>query len=156
MISEQGIIEKISNETAYVRVAKTSACKHCASKDSCNISDRDMIVEVANRLDAKEGDRVELSIPEGTFLKLSLLVYIMPVIFLMTGAFLGNYLSIQMGTDPSVTAAITGALFLMVSFLGLKVFEKKTKSEDKYHPRMARIVINVKTLQPNDKHKIEL
>ena len=120
MISEQGIIEKISNETAYVRVTKTSACKSCSSKDSCNISDRDMIVEVDNRLKAKEGDRVELSVPEGTFLKLSMLVYVFPIIALMTGAFLGNYLSLQLNTDPSKTAALTGALFLVFSFIGLK------------------------------------
>ena len=145
MISEQGIIEKISNETAYVRVTKSSACKHCESKDSCNISDRDMIVEVTNRLNAKEGDRVELSVPEGTFLKLSLLVYIMPVIFLMTGAFLGNYLSILLGTSSSATAAITGALFLVIAFIGLKIYEEKKKTGDKYYPRMTRIVFNIKS-----------
>jgi len=140
MISEQGIIDRISNETAYVRVTKSSACKSCASKDSCHITDRDMIVEVANSLNAREGDRVELSVPEGTFLKLSLLVYIMPVIFLLTGAFLGNYLSLQIDTDPSKTAALTGIFCLVISFIGLKIFENRKKTGDKFYPRMTKIV----------------
>jgi len=150
MISEQGIIDKISKNTAFVRVTKSSACKHCSSKDSCNISDRDMIVEVVNSFNAKEGDRVELSVPEGTFLKLSLLVYIFPIIALMTGAFLGDYLSVQLKTNPSATAAITGALFLVFAFLGLKLFENKKKTRDKYYPRMTRIIISGKSPEPGD------
>jgi sigma-E factor negative regulatory protein RseC len=145
MISEQGIIERISNRTAYVRVAKSSACRHCSSKDSCNIADRDMIVEVINHLNAKEGDRVELSVPEGTFLKLSLLVYILPIIALMTGAFLGNYLAVLLRINPSATAAITGALFLVTAFVGLKIFESKKKTGDRYYPRMTRIVFSEKS-----------
>jgi len=145
MISEQGIIERISNKTAYVKVARSSACRHCSSKDSCNISDRDMIVEVINRLNAKEGDRVEISVPEGTFLKLSLLVYISPVIALMTGAFLGNYLATLSGINPSAAAAVTGALFLVIAFIGLKIFENKKKAGDRYYPRMTRIIFSGKS-----------
>ena len=104
-----------------------------------------MIVAVSNRLNAKEGDRVELSVPEATFLKLSLLVYIMPVILLMTGAFLGSYLSTLLGTGSSATAAVTGALFLIIAFIGLKIFEEKKKTGDSYYPRMTRIVLNGKT-----------
>lgn len=144
MISEQGIIEKISKNYAMVLVTKNASCKHCSSKDSCSVTDRDMTVRVENSLNAKEGDRVELSVPEGTFMKLSIIVYIFPVVALMTGAFLGNFLSIQWKTDPSATAAITAALFLVASFLALKVFEKRKKTREKYSPRMTRIVFNVK------------
>jgi sigma-E factor negative regulatory protein RseC len=142
MIREQGIVEEIRRNTAVVKIQKSSSCKHCADKDSCSVADRNMLIEVENRLNAKEGDRVEVSVPEGTFIKLSLMVYIFPIAALMVGAFLGNFLSLQLNTDPSATAAITAALFLVASFLLLKAFEKKKDAVEKYSPRMTRILIN--------------
>ncbi|MGD9159400.1 MAG: SoxR reducing system RseC family protein [Desulfobacteraceae bacterium] len=150
MIREQGIVEEINKNTAVIKVARSSSCKHCADKDSCSVADRNMMIEVKNSLNAKEGDRVEISVPEGTFVKLSLMVYIFPIIALMIGAFLGNFISIKLNTDPSATAAITAALFLTASFLCLKTVEKKKNTGEKYSPRMTRIVISEKILQSGD------
>lgn len=143
MISEQGIIEEISNQKAIVRIRKSGACAHCSSKGSCSISDRDMLVEVQNNLQAKKGDTVELSVPEGTLLKLSALVYLMPIIALMFGAFIGSYLSIYLNSDQSITAIITGGIFCGISFLGLKIFERSKRSDNKYFPQMTRILKSV-------------
>lgn len=51
---------------------------------------KDMIIKVANDLGAGKGDRIEISIPSGSFLMLSLLVYILPVAALIAGAFAGG------------------------------------------------------------------
>jgi sigma-E factor negative regulatory protein RseC len=150
MISEQGIVEEIRKNTAIIKIEKSASCKHCADKDSCSVADRNMLIEVNNILNAKEGDRVEVSVPEGTFVKLSLMVYIFPVAALMIGAILGNFLSMQLKTDPSATAAITGALFLAASFLGLKILDKNKNTGEKYSPRMTRIVFTEKSLQSGD------
>jgi len=147
MISEQGIVEEIRKNTAIIKVVRSSSCKHCAEKDSCSVAERNMLIEVKNSLNAKEGDMIEVSVPEGTFVKLSLMVYIFPVAALMAGAFLGNFLSMLFNTDPSATAAITAAIFLAASFLCLKVFDKKKATGDKYYPRMTRIVSSEKNLQ---------
>ena len=150
MIREQGVVEKIHRNTAVIKVEKSSSCKHCADKDSCSVADRNMTIEVENKLNAKEGDRVEVSVPEGTFVKLSLMVYIFPVVALMIGAILGDFLSKPFNTDPSATAAITAALFLTASFLLLKVLEKKRGTREKYSPRMTRIVFSEKIPQSNN------
>ena len=150
MISEQGIVEEIRRNTAVIKIEKSASCKHCADKDSCSVADRNMFIQVKNILNAKEGDRVEVSVPEGTFVKLSLMVYIFPVVSLMIGAILGNFLSNILITDPSATAAITAGLFLAASFLGLKVLDKKKNTGEKYSPRMTRIVFTGKSLQSGD------
>ena len=145
MISEQGIVAELRKNIAVIKIVRSSSCKHCADKDSCSVANRNMLIEVKNSLNANEGDRVEVSVPEGTFVKLSLMVYIFPIVALMVGAFLGNFLSIQLKTDPSATAAITGALFLAASFWGLKRFEKNKTTGDKYYPRMTKIVRNLQS-----------
>ena len=142
MISEQGIVEEIRKNTAVIKIERSSSCKHCADKDSCSIADRNMLIEVKNSLNANEGDRVEVSVPEGTFVKLSLMVYIFPVVSLMIGAILGNFLAKLLNTEPSATAAIAAAVFLAASFLFLKVFDKKKNAGEKYSPRMTRIIAN--------------
>jgi sigma-E factor negative regulatory protein RseC len=140
MVSEQGIVEKVTKNSAYIKVVRTSACNHCNSKDSCNVSEKNMVIEVNNSLNAKEGDLVEISVPEGTFIMLSLMIYIFPVVALMAGAFLGNYLSTLLNTDPSLTSVITGTLFLVTSFVVLKMIDRRKNTRDKYYPRMTRIV----------------
>jgi sigma-E factor negative regulatory protein RseC len=151
MISEQGIIEEVSARKAIVRVRKSSACKHCSSKDSCSISDRDMLVEVDNDLQAKVGDHVEISVPEGTLLKISALVYLFPIIALIIGAFLGDFLAKHLlQTNSSWIAIIVGFIFLGIVFFGLKIFERTKRSGDSYYPRMTRILTNVASPQPCD------
>ncbi|MBN2419549.1 MAG: SoxR reducing system RseC family protein [Deltaproteobacteria bacterium] len=150
MIREEGIVEEIRRNTVVIKVEKSATCAHCADKDSCSVAERNMLIEVRNILNAKEGDRVEVSVPEGTFIKLSLMVYIFPVAALMAGAFLGNFLSILLKTDPSATAAITAALFLVASFICLKIYEKKKNTGEKYSPRMTRILIREKAVPSGD------
>lgn len=150
MISERGIVEKIDNQKAIVRVKKSSACASCGSRDSCNISDRDMLVEVSNDLKAEAGDFVEISVPEGTLLRLSMLVYLLPIIALMIGAFLGNFLAKSFQTNPSLTAVIGGGIFLGATFYGLKLYERTNKSGEKHFPRMTRIFTSGASPQPCD------
>jgi sigma-E factor negative regulatory protein RseC len=150
MISERGIVERIDNQKAMVRVKKSSACASCGSRDSCNISGRDMLVEVSNDLKAETGDFVEISVPEGTLLRLSVLVYLLPVIALMIGAFLGNFLAKPFQTNPSLTAVIGGGIFLIAAFGGLRLYERTKRSGEKYFPRMTRILTSGASPQPCD------
>lgn len=153
MISEQGIVEKITKTTAFIKVVKTSACNHCSSKDSCSVPEKNMVIEVKNSLKAKAGDYVEVSVPEGTFIILSLMIYIFPVVALMTGAFLGNYLSTLINTDPSLTAVITSAIFLIVSFIVLKLIDRKKNTSEKYLPHMTRIVSGAPEISSCDNNR---
>ncbi|NLD38002.1 MAG: SoxR reducing system RseC family protein [Desulfatiglans sp.] len=142
MISEQGLVERIKRGSALIKVVKSSACNHCTSKDSCSVPEKNMVIEVKNSLNAEVGDLVEVSVPEGTFIALSLMIYIFPVASLMAGAFMGNYLSTLLHTDPSLTAIITGAIFLFISFIILKLIDRRKDTRDKYIPHMTRIVSN--------------
>ncbi len=150
MISEQGLVERIKRDRALIKVVKSSACSHCTSKDSCSVPEKNMVIEVKNSLNAKEGDLVEVSVPEGTFITLSLMIYIFPVVALMAGAFLGNYLSTLLETDPSLTAIITAAIFLFASFIILRLIDRRKEIRAKYIPNMTRIISNGHELYSGD------
>ena len=140
MIKEQGIIQKIKRDKAVIRIQQTSACAHCKSRGSCDVTNREMLVEVINDLQAKEGDLVELSVPEGTVLKLSLLVYFLPIIALFIGAFAGAAVAESLRVDTTLASILGGVLCMGIAFYGLRRFERAKRSGDKYYPRMTRIL----------------
>ena len=141
MPAEEGVVEEIKNRNALVRVKKSSACKNCASRDSCEVnSTRDMLVEVYNEVEAREGDWVELSIPAGSFLGLSIMVYLFPVAGLVVGALLGNEIGRILGLPIAASSVCGGGLLLVLTYYVLKWINNSSGRAEKYRPRMTRII----------------
>ncbi len=149
---EEGIIEKTSRRKALVRIQKSGACASCSSHNTCDIvsSKEKMTIEVANSLNAEIGDQVEISIPEGFLLKLSLMVYFLPVVALVCGALLGAKYAEFSHMDISLTAIVGGALAVSLVFYMLKRFERNPKNKDRYYPRMTRIIVSAKRPSADD------
>ena len=100
-----------------------------------------MIVEVNNDVHAKVGDQVELSVPEGTVIKLSLIVYLFPIIALLIGAFLGSAIGASLHVNSSLIAVIGGGLGVIIVFIALKKYEKNERFRGRYQTRMTRVMI---------------
>ena len=91
MVREKGIIEKVAEQMAVVRIQKTSACESCESRGACQMhGTKERLIEVRNDIRAKVGDCVELSIPTQSLMGISLLVYLLPVLALILGAYAGG------------------------------------------------------------------
>jgi len=142
MITERGVIDKISGRKAIIRIQKSSACSSCESRDSCDVhGGNPMEIEVDNHLKAGEGDQVEVSIPSGTFLALSLYVYFIPVVALIGGAYVGGtFLAPGLGLSATPCSIVLGFLSMGITFLLLRRFDKTPGANRKYRPRMTRIV----------------
>jgi len=148
MVTEQGVIEDVSGQKTLVRIKKSSACATCESRGSCEVvSGKSMVVEVANDLGAGQGDHVELSVPSGSFLKLSLLVYILPVVALMAGAFAGGSLAGVLHMPLPLASVIGGFLVMGITFYALKRFDRSLRSRSEFRPRMTRILLRSGTPQ---------
>ncbi len=81
----EGIVVSVSNETALVRISKSSACSHdCTNCGACQNPTFDTMVN--NPIGAKEGDKVVISSDSGKILLISLLVYILPVFLMIIAA----------------------------------------------------------------------
>jgi len=142
MITERGVIDKISGRKATIRIQKSSACSSCESRDSCDVhGGNPMEIEVDNHLKAGEGDRVEVSVPSGTFLALSLYVYFIPVVALIAGAYVGGtFLAPGLGLSATPCSIVLGFLAMGITFLLLRLYDKTPGANRKYRPRMTRIV----------------
>jgi len=141
MVTEQGVIEDVSGQRTLVRIKKSSACATCESRGNCEVvSGKNMVVEVANDLGAGKGDHVELSVPSGAVLKLSLLVYILPVVALIAGAFAGGAFAGVLHVPLSLASVIGGFLVMGITFYALKRLDRSLRPRSEFHPRMTRIL----------------
>ncbi len=151
MIVEEGVIEKTSRRKAVVRIQKSAGCATCDSRDTCGVvSDKEMLIEVANALKAKPGDRVEISMPASSLLKLSLLVYFLPVVALVVGACVGAELARSFNVQPTLPSILGGGFAMAIVFCVLKWLDRVTNTKGEYHPRMTRILYSAGSLGHND------
>jgi sigma-E factor negative regulatory protein RseC len=142
MITEQGVVDRVSGRKAVVRIEKSSACAACQSRESCQEgSGREMVIEVANDLGAGEGDRIEISIPGGSFLILSLLVYLLPVAALIAGAVAGGAFAGTLHMNPTFASIVGGCLGIGVTFYALKRLDRSSRAQKEFRPRMTRILL---------------
>lgn len=143
MIEEIGTVVEVREQgIALVRCTKNSSCEHCPSVDSCNMgSDKSQLmdVEALNLVGAIVSDRVKVVTSVSNFIQSSLMLYIVPVISLVIGAAIGQYVGTFMQADPNLVAAILGVIFLVASFLGIRLLTRNWQRE-RFMPKIIAIL----------------
>jgi sigma-E factor negative regulatory protein RseC len=109
-----------------------------------------MMVDVNNDLRAREGDVVEISVPTGSFLRTSLLVYFLPVLALILGAYAGGAWAASLHLPPTLASILGGALAIALSFAILRRVDRAAESRADFSPRMTRILISATARQSAD------
>jgi len=142
MATEEGIVIKIDSQTAWVKTTKTSACKACAARSSCQSmgGGKEMEVEAINRAGAKVGQKVLLSFDTSPLLKATFLLYVFPIIAMVVGAFIGQKMTAFLNFDPSMLSAIMGFSFFGLTLLFVRSRGNKLAQRDEYQPKIIRII----------------
>lgn len=151
MVNEQGIVDKISANNAVIKIQRSSACAKCEARGACHtLSDKEIVIEVANNLQAKAGDVVEISVPTNALLKLSMLVYLLPVVALIAGSYGGGALAKSFHIYSALGSIIGGIIAMCITFYLLKLFDRAALSKAEYHPKMTRILSSCPSPQSDD------
>ena len=130
-MEQTGIIQECTGRTAKVMIIRSSACgDNCASCGMC--PGRETVIEARNECGAQKGDSVIINMSGGRVLRAAFLVYIVPIIFLVLGCVLGNYI---FGTETA--GIICGFALTALSLFTIHLFDKKLKP--KYSPSIIRI-----------------
>jgi sigma-E factor negative regulatory protein RseC len=117
MIEELAVVVKIENHQVWVESGQNSACGGCQQKASCTSNALDSVlkkksVPVDSDIQLKTGDQVMVAIDENLLLRASLLLYLLPLIALFTGAGIADWL-----LDNSLYADLWIAGSALLSFL---------------------------------------
>jgi len=141
MSTEQGLVIDTNADIATVKTLRSSACESCDQKKSCTtVGDKnEMQVKVKNKLGAKIGDTVIISIKTTSLLKAAFLLYIFPILFMILGAVIGKKLAPSFTLDESLTSVLSGVIFFCISFFLIRIKGKKMAFKEEYTPAILRI-----------------
>ena len=143
MATAEGIAIKVNSSTAWVKCTRSAACESCKAKDFCDTvggSDDDVEIEAINAAKAKVDDRVTISFETSSLLKVSFLVYMVPVLFLILGVVIGDKIAPIFNYDQSIFSMLVGFLFLFAAFFFVKAKGKELSKKDAYKPKIIRIL----------------
>lgn len=142
MATEHATVTQVNEEGTWVEATPSAACEGCSSRGSCHAVGKEKnSVQVINRIDAKNGDTVVISIETGSLLKALFLLYMVPILALLAGACVGNWLiAPMMAENPSVVSAATGFLFFFAAIWLSKQKATQLEMRESYRPKITRII----------------
>lgn len=143
MTIEQGIVIEAHGPapaTARVKTIQTSACKSCASKNGCHSDGSGREVDAINVVNARTGDRIQLSMATGALLKATFLLYLFPILGMLAGAIAGAALAPYLGLDTSLTSAAAAIISFAATMLLVRRRAGAMALKKEYRPKITRIL----------------
>ncbi len=141
-MTEEGVIKEIMGNKARILVQRSSSCGSCEHKSSCLTisSNKDVEIEAVNTVGGKIGDRVQVSMETASFLKITTLVYLFPVINLLAGSIAGLKLGQHYSYNPELCSLLSGAALFILTFLIIKKVAGRMGKEKKYMPEITKLL----------------
>lgn len=144
-MSRYGIVLDTDGWRARVSAAPRGLCGDCTEQGACALhiggpGGNPEIVTADNRFGARPGDTVELELAGRMELKLSLLVWVVPLIGIVGGAVAGTLLGGRLGVDEDLAVLAGSVLGFAFAFLILRRVDRKATGAASLLPRVARVV----------------
>jgi sigma-E factor negative regulatory protein RseC len=152
MAERMGLVINIfENNTAEVVTDRRGACGGCEHSQggcrSCLTSTTKMVSTAQNAIGARPGDVVLIHLKESALWTGAMLLYIVPILGLMTGAFIGASFGESWSMGASGAAIIFGFLGLAFGFLLTLYISKSSGVRFRLVPQITRIVEHSQTTQ---------
>ena len=148
MLEEEGIVLSVNGDTAEVVAQAKSACGSCSARSGCGTSllagmfpERKRSFLASNTVSAREGDRVIIGLDESAMQIASLMVYLAPLLGLIGGAILGNWLMPSLlsgfGEFGSIAMGIAGFVLVLMT---VRKISPRLSENSRYQARILRIL----------------
>lgn len=140
MLEETGTVVDVQADTLWVETISRSSCSHCSS-GSCSTSVisklfglRRNLLQLDNTLNATQGDRVVIGIPDALLVRASIWAYLLPLLAMLLAAFV----AVSLGADDSLQALLA-LLGLVGGFFAVRWFTGRRRQQQLFQPRLLRI-----------------
>lgn len=155
MNEELAQVVEVGPGKARVEVKRSSACRHCASASLCLAFSKDTnAVEVSDPIGVRVGQRVRVGLESTALLKASAILFVIPILALVAGVFLGNLLAIRQGYQGSAElwAILVGISALFITFLIIRLLNDYFRKKRGYVPIITGVVdegLNTRDVHPS-------
>lgn len=140
MTVSQGKVIAINGNRATVELGDGGGCGSCPSQDKCrNTGHMQMEVAVPPRVDLNVNDRVLLAFSDSPVAAAALLVYLLPIVCLIVGAFIGVRLDNHYATASPIYTLALAVICFAAPLLAFRLFRRRIKGCSLHHPQLLEV-----------------
>ncbi len=140
------VVEAHDDGKVIVEMEQKGACHTCALKPFCGDQGNNLrrVVAAVDPLGVKKGQIVTLKQSPRGKIKAAFILFIIPILFLIGGYFLGNYLAGRVGKEASSEGwgILSGIVFFALSFIILRVANRNYERHEEYLPSIVEKIDN--------------
>jgi sigma-E factor negative regulatory protein RseC len=138
---ELGEVIDIQGNTVRVKLDAKQACAHCGVCSKVSNSPGEMVVDAYAAEPVKKGDKVVLVMGNGMIIKSAFIVYMVPLIALIAGYYLGRQLMelLNFTLKGELFPALFGFFLLALSFLGIRWYDRRKKDDSRFRVSVRKI-----------------
>ena len=147
MIEETARVVALDGEQAWVTTVRRTACESCAANKGCGTGimarsfsgGRTLQLKVRNSVAATVGDDVVLGIDDRVLVRSAVLMYLLPLLALMIGAWFGEIINEGLfSIDNEYLSIIAGILAMLAVLMWLHRHVRQLAATGNYQPRILR------------------
>ena len=136
--NEIGIVVNIKNNIAFIEVEKGNSCTNCKLKSLCFHNENEKATfKIKNILHAKKGDKVVFVIETKIRILSSFIIYIVPIISLVTTYSVFNYI-FNTSENLSILLAL---ISIPLSYFLLRFIDKIFARKNLLNPKMVKKIL---------------
>ena len=147
IIEETARVVALDGEQAWVATQRRSACASCGANKTCGTgimarsfsTGRTLQIKVVNKVEAAVGDDVVLGIDDRVLVRSAVLMYLLPLLALMGGAWLGELINDGFFyIDNEFISVVAGLLAMTAVLWWLRHHARLLAATGNYQPRILR------------------
>ncbi|MCL2154485.1 MAG: SoxR reducing system RseC family protein [Leptospirales bacterium] len=138
--NETGLVKKILNNRILVECEAVNMCNSCSEQRNCNMSGeskkREIWIDNAAdvSIDVNINDRILFKFKDSSIIYASVLLYVIPIVFLFLGIIIGYRLHSFFNIDSELSSIIFGSVGLIVSFVFIKIYSILVFNKERFKP----------------------
>ncbi|SMY36313.1 SoxR reducing system RseC family protein [Photobacterium andalusiense] len=139
----------VAVDSGYITVScqQQTSCGHCASRDSCGtgivskaMPGRSHLITIDTNEKITLGQVVEIGLSERSMLSSALLVYMLPLLFLVGGSLLGQYLFVDLAASNQLGVIVSAVVATTIGLLIARHYAKRLDGDAAYKPSLIRVL----------------
>ena len=152
-LTKTGVVKAVDGITAVVVTKLDPGCESCKAKNACSSlggTGANVQVRARNTAGAQAGDVVTIGLRSASLLKVTFLVYMVPILALLGGIVLGYFLAKLFSVDENILVGILAGLALVGSFIWVKKKGDKFSERQEFVPEVISKQSPTKAVLPAD------
>jgi sigma-E factor negative regulatory protein RseC len=153
VLKRTGVVKAVQGRMALVMTRKEPECESCKAKDACfslGGGGANTEVRVLNTAGADVGDIVTIGIRGSSLVKVSFLVYLLPILALVGGVVVGYWLSGLISVDENILVGVFGLLAFSGTFVWLKKKGDALSKRKEFIPEIISRQTSKRPISPTD------